>query len=187
MGVEVVRECVASNSNPSERCPLIAAPIHVIATVVLVPSTGHYGALRVPAEAAVADASRNAQANGVTNASFVTADLDRMQHTTTTHIASSSSKPGRGGKAGGGSSSSSSSSTSTSGGPGDGGWAEDGTGAALPAAPDVIVVDPARSGLSTGVVAYLMSDTSSAATARRLVYVSCNVATQVRHASNRSY
>lgn len=42
-------------------------------------------------------------------------------------------------------------------------------------APDVVVVDPARPGLSAAVVAYLR-----ACGARRLVYVSCNASTQAR-------
>lgn len=53
------------------------------------------------------------------------------------------------------------------------GPAEGGVGARLPA-PDVVVVDPARPGLSPGVVAFLRRSG-----ARRVVYVSCNPATQV--------
>lgn len=41
--------------------------------------------------------------------------------------------------------------------------------------PDVVVVDPARPGLSPSGVSYLR-----AAGARRLVYVSCNASTQAR-------
>lgn len=41
--------------------------------------------------------------------------------------------------------------------------------------PDVVVVDPARPGLSPAVVAYLRT-----CGARRLVYVSCNASTQAR-------
>ena len=42
-------------------------------------------------------------------------------------------------------------------------------------APDVVVVDPARPGLSPSVISYLR-----ACGARRLVYVSCNASTQAR-------
>ncbi len=41
--------------------------------------------------------------------------------------------------------------------------------------PDVVIVDPARGGLSLGAAAFL-----SRCGARRVVYVSCNVATQAR-------
>ena len=41
--------------------------------------------------------------------------------------------------------------------------------------PDIVVVDPARPGLSPAVVAYLR-----ACGCRRLVYVSCNASTQAR-------
>lgn len=41
--------------------------------------------------------------------------------------------------------------------------------------PDVVVVDPARPGLSPAVIAYLRS-----CGARRVVYVSCNASTQAR-------
>lgn len=44
-----------------------------------------------------------------------------------------------------------------------------------PAEPDVVVVDPARGGLSAEATTWL-----SRCGARRIVYVSCNVATQVR-------
>lgn len=46
-------------------------------------------------------------------------------------------------------------------------------------APDVIIVDPARAGLSRAVRSYLL-----ASSARRVVYVSCNPATQVWNCTN---
>eukprot|EP00775_Hariotina_reticulata_P011468 gene11468-11613_t len=45
----------------------------------------------------------------------------------------------------------------------------------LSVSPDVIIVDPARAGLNRNVVDYILSST-----AQRLVYVSCNAATQAR-------
>ncbi len=49
---------------------------------------------------------------------------------------------------------------------------------AAAAAPDVVVVDPARAGLSSGAVSWLAQ-----CGARRVVYVSCNPATQARDVS----
>jgi 23S rRNA (uracil1939-C5)-methyltransferase len=45
----------------------------------------------------------------------------------------------------------------------------------LSVSPDVIIVDPARAGLSRSVVNYILNST-----AKRLMYVSCNAATQAR-------
>jgi len=78
---------------------------------------------------AVADARRNAAANGIANAEFVCGDLESL--------------------------------------------AAD-LGARYPR-PDVVVVDPARAGLSGGVRAFLRG-----CGARRVVYVSCDAGTQAR-------
>ncbi|PRW45128.1 tRNA (uracil-5-)-methyltransferase-like protein A [Chlorella sorokiniana] len=77
--------------------------------------------------AAVRDAERNAQRNGICNASFLQGDLHKLQ-----------------------------------------------LEGCMPQ-PDVVVVDPARPGLSPAVIRYLRS-----CGCRRLVYVSCNASTQAR-------
>jgi 23S rRNA (uracil1939-C5)-methyltransferase len=78
-------------------------------------------------EDSVSDAMRNATLNGITNTTFVTADLNK-------------------------------------------GFVNQ-----LPFIPDVILADPPRAGLSAAVVSDLLK-----LVPKRIVYVSCNVATQAR-------
>ncbi|PNH08515.1 putative RNA methyltransferase CT0009 [Tetrabaena socialis] len=104
-------------------------------------------------ESAIEDARRNAAINSVRNAVFITADIDRLAPRDDPRYAS--------GDAGGG--------VSTGAAP------PPAAAAGLPAHPDVVIVDPARGGLSGGSSALLVR-----CGARRVVYVSCNVATQAR-------
>lgn len=111
---------------------------------------------------AVKDAKRNAASNGITNATFRRGDLAKLK----------SSLPGLGGKAkanrnGGDETTEVNSSIDEALGHHDG---ED----VLPA-PDIVIADPARAGMSKSLVKVLRD-----IGARRVVYVSCNPATQAR-------
>ncbi|KXZ44570.1 hypothetical protein GPECTOR_65g188 [Gonium pectorale] len=113
------------------------------------------------AEAAASDARRNASLNGIANATFLCADVDqltRLDELLQQHEPFPSAAPSAAG-----------------GGAGDGGSAAAAAAAGGRFAPDVVVVDPARGGLSAAAAAFL-----AGCGARRVVYVSCNVATQAR-------
>lgn len=108
---------------------------------------------------AIADAARTAARNGITNATFRQGDLEKIALDL---VPDQLRQP-----------------------PGDGGAARGAkvrsrlprppaTAESLPV-PDVVVVDPARAGLERKVVEFL-----NKCGARRVVYVSCNVATQAR-------
>jgi 23S rRNA (uracil1939-C5)-methyltransferase len=136
---------------------------------------------------AIADARANAARNGVDNVQFVCGDLTQLAQgellgsgnpgTTSSSSSSGGGKPdsqARIGSFGKDSNRSSSSSSSSS------------SGASLAhlqlqqqqqqaCQPDVVVVDPARAGLSRSVVDHLLR-----CGAWRVVYVSCNAATQAR-------
>ncbi|KAG2451425.1 hypothetical protein HYH02_004024 [Chlamydomonas schloesseri] len=108
-------------------------------------------------DAAVSDARLNARLNGVDNALFVTAGVEELDNfgvrqlwreavAAETEAAAAEGRPAAAVAA-----------------------------EEAPADPDVVVVDPARGGLSVEATAWL-----SRCGARRIVYVSCNVATQAR-------
>ncbi|GIL90973.1 hypothetical protein Vretimale_17074 [Volvox reticuliferus] len=97
------------------------------------------------ADTAVEDARSNASLNSIDNATFVCADVDTIQRNL---LAATLEEPAP------------TAATATSG---------------VVPAPDVVIVDPARGGLSLDAAAFL-----SRCGARRVVYVSCNVATQAR-------
>ncbi|GLI67917.1 hypothetical protein VaNZ11_012244, partial [Volvox africanus] len=101
------------------------------------------------ADTAVEDARSNASLNSIDNATFVCADVDTIQRNL---LAATLESPAA--------------TTDNA--------AATATLAAVPA-PDVVIVDPARSGLSLDAAAFL-----SRSGARRVAYVSCNVATQAR-------
>lgn len=106
----------------------------------------------LPAAASVRDAERNAQRNGISNVTFIQGDLERPATVGLTATRSPAPKPTTGGADG-----------------------EAAAASSRPADADVVVVDPARGGLSQGMVDFL-----TCCRARRVVYVSCNPATQAR-------
>lgn len=131
----------------------------------------------------VADAQANAARNGVRNARFVCGDLDQLA------ARDLRERPAAAPAAAGDGLRNSRQSRykqqgAKQGGRGDHRPPAGGRASQLPVTaatgpaiqPDIVVVDPARAGLGMPVVRYLLSCTS----ARRVVYVSCNAATQAR-------
>ncbi|GLC37533.1 hypothetical protein PLESTB_001757900 [Pleodorina starrii] len=108
-------------------------------------------------ESAVEDARRNAARNGIANASFICADVDAIHRALTASTAAAAAAAAA--------------PEAPEAPP-----AEPAAAAPAPLPqPDVVIVDPARGGLSVDAAGFL-----SRCGARRVVYVSCNAATQAR-------
>ncbi|OSX75173.1 hypothetical protein BU14_0251s0013 [Porphyra umbilicalis] len=147
--------------------------------LALAASAGRVVGVELVADA-VADARRNAERNGVTNAAFYVGDLTALKggmaladvvdwEGAPPPLVTRRAAGGGGGSAGGG---------GGGGGDDDAPAAADGGDAAAAKADvqmDVVVVDPPRAGLHPKLVRWL-----ARCGARRVVYVSCNAATQVR-------
>jgi tRNA/tmRNA/rRNA uracil-C5-methylase (TrmA/RlmC/RlmD family) len=129
----------------------------------------------------ITDARANAARNGITNVEFACGDLTQLAHgellgpdSQAAAAAAADDSAGfvcfsRAGRSGGSSSNFNHSNSTRS------GSSSSSSSSSSSRQPDVVVVDPARAGLSKSVVDYLLR-----CGAQRVVYVSCNSATQAR-------
>lgn len=113
------------------------------------------------------DAHLNAQLNGISNATFMLGDLQDLKLLKQSNATGSA--PASAPDAATATSAAAATATATVSSP-----AASASAKLRMLQPDVVVVDPARAGLSQAVVSFLQG-----CGARRVVYVSCNPATQV--------